>query len=118
MDKSCRTCKDNKACSMINRVHNNVDIETTVHCKLEDGIISDILQEQLDLSEIYEELQNMGIIKKTVKINSIDDEGIKQNFIEQISNKIWDYIIDRVSDIQPETNNKMVYDDFYCSEWR
>jgi hypothetical protein len=115
IEKSCRNCRDNDHCSLYDKIE--YDPALAVECKLEEGIIDGVLQEELDLTPIFAELQHEGTIKKNINIKSIDVDKYKAMLIEQISHKVWDYIIVKVSDIEVE-RTKMTDTEFYCSEWR
>lgn len=115
IEKSCRNCRDNEYCCLYDKIEYNPAL--AVECKLEEGIIDEVLQEELELEPVFKALQNEGVIKKNVNIKGIDHDYYKTVLIEQISDKIWSYIIDKVSDVKVE-RTKMIDTEFYCSEWR
>ena len=115
IEKSCRNCSDNSHCTLYDKIE--YDPVLAVECKLEEGIIDGVLQEELDLISIFEELQYEGTIKKNINIKSIDVDKYKAMLIEQISEKIWNYITGKVADIEVE-RTKMTDTELYCSEWR
>src|SRR5690554_144779 len=96
--KSCRNCTDNDNCCLYDKI--DFDPELEVECKLEEGIIDEVLQEELDLMPVFKALQNEGIIKKNINIKNIDNEYYVNLLISQISNGIWGYIRDKVADIE------------------
>lgn len=115
IEKSCRNCSDNDNCCLYNKIDFN--LESAIECKLEEGIIDDILKEHLELAPILEGLQEDGVIKKNIKIKDINMDTYMVTLIEQISESIWDHIINKVSDIDIK-QGKMVDTEFHCSEWR
>lgn len=115
VEKSCRTCSDNNNCCFYDKIE--YDPVAAVEYVLEDGVINDILQEELDLIPLLEELQSKGIVRKNVNIKSVDMNDCKIILMEQLSNRIWDYIIGRIAGIEV-TRTKMTDSEFHCSEWR
>lgn len=115
MEKSCRYCKHNSSCRMLNRITSS-DLETAIECKLEEGFLDGTLKEHFNLTEIYERLQDEGIIKKNIKIKDIDIDGTIANFLEKLHDDLWTAIVNNLGTIKPE-QDKMTDSDFYCSEW-
>ena len=124
-EKSCRTCKHkfDESCPLPQKFNsgNGVSIKDKIECKLEDGIIDDILRESLDIKSLFQHMQEEGFIKKNVDTNKLaQDDTILNLLIEEISDKAWMHIIKKVSNIDNELIIKMAdggSDDFYCSYW-
>ena len=114
IEKSCRNCRDNDNCCLLDKI--DFDLETEVQCKLEEGIFEEVIKEELDLTDMFLQLQEEGIIKKNVKIKEIDDESIKSLITEKVSEGIWQFLIREMGNIQPNAK-KMTNSDFHCSEW-
>ena len=116
LEKSCLTCKNNSCCSASGRFCYDFDIKTAIECKLEEGFLDETLKEHFDLTEIYERLQDEGIIKKNIKIKDIDIDGTIINFLEKLHDDLWTSIANNLRTIELK-QNKMTSDNFYCSEW-
>ena len=115
IEKSCRNCTDNDSCCLYDKI--DFDLGSEVECKLEEGVIDDILKEHLELAPMLEGLQEDGIIKKNVKIKDINMDTYMVILIEQISEGIWNHVINKVADMDIK-QGKMIDSEFYCSEWR
>jgi len=116
IQKSCLNCKNNSCCPMRDKFCYDIDIETAIECKLEEGFLEETLKECLDLTEIYKRLQNEGIIKKSIKIKDIDIDDTITNFIEKLQDDLWQSIVNHLGTIELE-QCKMTDNDFYCSKW-
>lgn len=124
-EKSCRTCKHrfDESCPLPQKFNssNGISVKDKIECKLEDGIIDDILRESLDIKYLFQHMQEEGFIKKNVDTNKLaQNDDILNLLIEEISDKAWKHIIKSVSNIDTELTIKMAdggSDDFYCSEW-
>ncbi len=115
IEKSCRNCRDNNNCCLLDKI--DFDLEDTVQYKLEEGMFHEAVREELDLTDVFTQMQDDGLIKKNVKIKEIDDDAIKSLITEMVSEGIWKFLIREMGSIQPE-NNIMTNSDFHCSEWR
>jgi hypothetical protein len=118
-EKSCHNCKHrfNKSCPVPEKLLMD-SIEDKVQCKLEDGTLDEILREELDLTELFDHMQEEGYIKKSAKVKELaQNEDIINLMIEQINDKIWNHIIRKVSDVEIDIEFDNT-SDFYCSEWR
>ena len=115
IEKSCRNCRDNDNCCLLDKI--DFDLESEVQCKLEEGIFEEVIKEELNLTDVFQQMQDDGIIKKNINIKEIDDESIKSLITEKVSEGIWKFLVREMGDIQPETK-KMISSDFHCSEWR
>lgn len=113
--ESCRTCRDRTNCTLLANM--DFDIEEEVQCKLEEGIFEEVLKEHLNLTDMFADMQENGIIKKNINIKQIDDEGIKQLLIENISEGIWKFLLKQMKDIKPKITIENS-DAFCCSLWR
>jgi hypothetical protein len=118
IQKSCKNCKNNSSCTLIEKCGDGFDLETAVECKLEEGFLDEVLKEYLDLKPVFEQLQDEGIIKKNVNIKSIDIEGEIIDVIDKLSDVLWRAIVNHIGSIDiADKREKMTHDNFYCSEW-
>jgi len=69
MNKSCENCSGKfRGCMLENNIITS-DMEIKAECLLEEGIFEEILREQIDLTDLFEHMQEQGIIKKNIKVN-------------------------------------------------
>jgi hypothetical protein len=95
-----------------------VDIEDSAECMLEEGAFEEALHEQLDLTNVFEHMQEQGIIKKNVNVKGLlDSYEIRDLVVEATSDVIWDFVRRQVKGIEPNFNMD-VDSEFNCSLWR
>ena len=96
IEKSCRNCRDNDNCCLLDKI--DFDLETEVQCKLEEGIFEEAIKEELNLTDVFQQMQDDGIIKKNIKIKDIDDESIKFITFASSAQEITNIIMNNLSD--------------------
>ncbi len=117
--KNCDNCSGRfkDGCGLINSF--KIDLELEAQCKLlEQGVFEAIIQEEIDLTHLFNYMQESGIIKKSAKIKDLkQDDNILIRITEAVSDCLWMAIKRQIGSLKPEIKiNKD--SEFYCSFWR
>ena len=52
IQKSCLNCRNNECCPLYDKIGCDIDLETAIECKLEEGFLDETLKEHFDFRNI------------------------------------------------------------------
>jgi hypothetical protein len=121
MDKKCMNCKSFNSGTCFNSdfiKSINIDISNNIYNIFESGKLAEFLQENIDFEYIsnlhIELLKKNDFLKKNKNTNNFNNEDIQANIIEELDDKISNFLIRNIKSIKPFVK---IDPSFNCMFW-